>query len=184
MRCTILKSTESHHSTPCLVSTIHLHHEDKLCDAAIKQQTCISLLVMKTINELRTSNDLPCIIIYLSPSHVHKSWDEISVFDGIWDSPWYQTNVEKGKINSTSSGYKVVGGCGEQSGEVAVVTRLMRLPAAQHVTRDTWHRHTAHSWHTYSGLRSREARFSDYWWDIQMEANCILILMIRLAGIV
>ena len=43
-------------------------------------------------------------------------------------------------INSTSSGYKVVGGCGEQSGEVVVVvvvTRLMRLPAAQHVTRDT-----------------------------------------------
>ena len=36
------------------------------------------------------------------------------------------------------SGYKVVGGCGEQSGEVVVVvTRLMRLPAAQHVTRDT-----------------------------------------------
>ena len=30
-----------------------------------------------------------------------------------------------------------MGGCGEQSGEVAVVTRLMRLPAAQHVTRDT-----------------------------------------------
>ena len=29
-----------------------------------------------------------------------------------------------------------MGGCGEQSGEVAVVTRLMRLPAAQHVTRD------------------------------------------------
>ena len=42
-------------------------------------------------------------------------------------------------INSTSSGYKVVGGCAEQSGEVVVVvvTRLMRLPAAQHVTRDT-----------------------------------------------
>ena len=31
----------------------------------------------------------------------------------------------------------VVGGCAEQSGEVVVVTRLMRLPAAQHVTRDT-----------------------------------------------
>ena len=34
-----------------------------------------------------------------------------------------------------------MGGCAEQSGEVVVVvvvvTRLMRLPAAQHVTRDT-----------------------------------------------
>ena len=186
MRCTILKSTESHHSTPRLVLTLNLHHEDKLCDAAIKQQTCISLLVMKTINELRTSNDLPCIIIYISLSHVHKSWDEISVLMGYGIAH----NINKFR---EGAGVRLTRLPADTKLWVDAASRAARWRWWQgwwdyqqlsmwHVTRDTVtllirDTHTRVLW-------CREARFSDYWWDIQMEANCILILMIRLAGIV